>query len=64
MLVAGGLDLATIATGIGTWGAASWAVNQFLDVPKLREIPERFRELKDAHVELQKSPMGLFFKHK
>lgn len=63
MLVAGGLDLASIATGYGTWGAASWAVNQFLDVPKIRDIPGKFRSLKNAHIELRKSPMGLFFKH-
>ncbi len=63
MMLAGGLDIATIITGTGTFGAASLAVNHLLDVPKLREIPERFRELKNAHKELTKSPMGMLFKH-
>lgn len=64
MLTAGTLDVASIITGTGTFGAASLAVNQLLDVPKLRDIPERFRELRNAHVELRKSPMGLLFKNK
>ncbi|PJI91264.1 hypothetical protein BC777_0088 [Yoonia maricola] len=64
MIAAGAIDIASIATGVGTFGAASLAVNQLVDVPKLREIPERFRNLKDAHTELRKSPMGLFFDHK
>ena len=64
MVAAGAIDIASIATGVGTFGAASLAVNQLVDVPKLREIPERFRTLKNAHNELRKSPMGLFFAHK
>lgn len=64
MLIAGGIDIASIITGTPTFGAASFAVNQLLDVPKLREIPSRFRELKDAHVALKRSPMGMLFKHR
>jgi hypothetical protein len=64
MIIAGGIDIASIITGTPTFGAASFAVNQLIDVPKLREIPERFRELKNAHQELRKSPMGMLFKHK
>lgn len=64
MLAAGVIDIASIATGFGTFGAASLAVNQLIDAPKLREIPERFRNLKNAHTELKKSPTGLFFAHK
>jgi hypothetical protein len=64
MIVAGAIDIASIATGTPTFGAASFAVNQLVDSPKLREIPSRFRELKNADSELRKSPMGLLFKHK
>lgn len=64
MFVAGAIDIASIATGTPTFGAASFAVNQLVDSPKLREIPSRFRELKNAHIELKKSPMGLLFQHK
>lgn len=64
MIAAGSIDIASIATGTPTFGAASFAVNQLVDAPKLREIPSRFRELKNAHIELKKSPMGLFFNHK
>lgn len=64
MIVAGAIDIASIATGTPTFGAASFAVNQLVDSPKLREIPRRFRELRNANVELRKSPMGLLFQHK
>ncbi|WP_281017844.1 MULTISPECIES: hypothetical protein [unclassified Minwuia] len=63
-LVSGTIELAAIATGTPTFGVAAFAINQVVDAPKLRELPERFRSLRDAHVELKKSPMGLFFAHK
>lgn len=64
MIVAGAIDIASIITGTPTFGAASFAVNQLIDVPKLREIPERFRTLKNARTELKRSPMGMLFKYK
>ncbi len=63
MIAAGAIDIASIAVGTPTFGAASFAVNQLIDAPKLREIPEKFRTLKNAHLELKKSPMGLLFKN-
>lgn len=60
----GAVEIAAIATGTPFFGAAAFAANQILDVPKLKELPERFRELKNAHKELKKSPMGLLFAHK
>lgn len=64
MIAAGAIDIAAMVTGYPTFGAASLAVDQLVDTPKLREIPERFRTLKNAHIELKKSPMGILFKHK
>lgn len=63
-LVSGSLELSAILTGVPTFGVAGLVANQVLDAPKLREIPERFRELRNAHIELKKAPMGLFFKHR
>ncbi|MGP3698791.1 hypothetical protein [Rhodobacter sp. NSM] len=63
-IVSGAVELAAIATGTPAFGAAAFAINQVVDAPKLKEIPERFRELRDAHHELKRSPMGLFFAHK
>lgn len=63
-LVAGTIEVAAIATGTPTFGAAAFAINQVVDAPKLKELPERFRNLRDAQKELKKSPMGLFFAHK
>jgi hypothetical protein len=64
MLIEGGLGVASIITGSVTFGVASLAMNQTIDTPKWKELPSRFREMKSAHTELKKSPMGLFFKHK
>lgn len=64
MVAAGALDLTSIVVGTPTFGAASYMANQLVDVPKLREIPAKYRELRDAHRELRRSPMGLFFKHR
>jgi len=64
MLAAGAVDLTSIVVGTPTFGAASFMVNQLVDAPKLKEIPSKYRELRDAHRELRKSPMGLFFRHK
>ncbi|WP_353641393.1 hypothetical protein [Mesorhizobium sp. WSM2239] len=64
MLIAGGIDITSIIAGTPTFGAASFAVNQLVDAPKLRDIPERYRTLKNAHNELRKSPMGMFFRHR
>ena len=63
-VVTGAIELAAIATGTPTFGVAGFALNQVVDAPKLKEIPERYRTLKNAHNELKKSPMGLLFKHK
>lgn len=64
MAIAGGIDIASCIAGSPSFGLASFALNQLVDVPKMREIPARFRDLKNAHKELKKSPMGIFFKHK
>jgi hypothetical protein len=63
-LVAGTVEVAAIATGTPAFGAAAFAINQVIDAPKLKEIPERFRDLRNAHQELKKSPMGLLFAHR
>ncbi|MBN7760249.1 hypothetical protein R2G56_09645 [Nitratireductor aquimarinus] len=60
----GAIEIAAIATGMPVFEAAAFAANQILDAPKLKEIPERFMNIKNAHRELKKSPMGLLFAHK
>ncbi|WP_313760841.1 hypothetical protein [Rhizobium sp.] len=60
----GAVEIAAIATGTPLFGAAAFAANQILDVPKLKDIPARFMDLKNAHKELKKSPVGLLFAHK
>jgi len=60
----GAIELAAIAVGAPSFGAAAFAANQVIDAPKLKEIPSRFRTLRNAQKELKKSPMGLLFRHK
>ena len=64
MVGAAALDLTAIASGIPSVGAASWAANQALDLPKWKDIPARFREIRDDERGLKQSPMGLFLSHK
>ena len=64
MVGAAALDLTAIASGIPSIGAASWVANQALDLPKWKEIPARFREIRDDEKGLKQSPMGLFLDHK
>lgn len=59
----GAIEIAAIATGTPSFGVGAFVVNQLIDAPKLKDIPAKFRDLKNAHVELKKSPMGLLFKH-
>lgn len=63
-LVAGSIEIGAAVTGSPLFGVAAYMAGQVFDAPTLRKIPARFRELKDAHIELKKSPMGMFFKHK
>ena len=64
MVGAAALDLTAIASGIPSVGAASWAANQALDLPKWKEVPSRFKEIRDDERGLKQSPMGLFLAHK
>lgn len=62
-LVSGAIEVAAAASGLSVFGLGAVASSQLLDAPKLKELPKRFQELKNADSELRKSPMGLFFKH-
>jgi len=63
-MVVGAVEVAAAITGTPLFGVGAYAATQLVDAPTLRHLPERFRTLKNAHVELKKSPMGLLFKHK
>jgi hypothetical protein len=52
-----------IASALGVPGISlvGTAIDQAVEVPKLRELPERYRALKDAHQKLHHSAVGLLF---
>lgn len=64
LLAVGAVEIAAAITGTPLFGVGAYAASQLVDAPTLKQLPERFRTLKNAHVELKKSPMGLLFKHK
>lgn len=62
--VSGAIEVAAVASGLTAFGLGAIAASQVLDAPKLKELPRRLRDLRNADKELRKSPMGLFFKHR
>ena len=61
-IVSGGIEIGAALTGTPTWGLAVLAADQLLDAPKLREIPQRFRDLIDQNKQVKQSPVGMLFK--
>lgn len=61
-IVSGGIEIGAALTGTPTWGLAVLAADQLLDAPKLREIPQRFRDLVDQNKQVKQSPVGMLFK--
>lgn len=63
LIAVGAVEIAAAVTGTPLFGVGAYAASQLIDAPTLRQIPERFRNLKNAHAELKKSPMGMLFRH-
>jgi hypothetical protein len=63
-LVIGGVEVVAAATGSPTYGLVAIAADQLLDVPKLKELPGKFRKLVADGEALKRSPVGLLFKHR
>lgn len=61
-IVMGGIEIAAALTGTPSWGLGLIAANQVLDPPKLKEIPEIYREISAESEAIKKSPVGLLFK--
>lgn len=60
-LVVGTLEVAAVATGTPVYGLSAIAANQFVDAPKLKDIPKTIRELADDDERLKRSPVGMLF---
>lgn len=61
-IVMGGIEISAALTGTPAWGLAAFATNQFLDTPKLKEIPQRYRDLVEQNKKVKQSPVGMLFK--
>lgn len=59
MICTGAIELAAVATGTPLFGFASWAAGQVLDTPKIRDIPQKYRDLVEEDKKLSNSPVGL-----
>lgn len=60
-LTVGGVEVAAAITGTPLYGLAGLAAHQILDVPRLKEIPAKFRVLQEEDASLKRSPVGLLF---
>jgi hypothetical protein len=61
-LVTGTLAITAVATGYPVWGFAAYALDQVLDAPKLKELPNSIKELITENNKIQKSPVGMLYK--
>jgi len=64
VLVTGTLAVTAAVTGSPEWTLAAYAADQVLDPPKLKELPDAIRKLKQEGRDLKQSPVGMLFKYK
>ncbi|MDE0284027.1 MAG: hypothetical protein OXN26_05685 [Gammaproteobacteria bacterium] len=60
-MVTGTLEVAAAIIGTPIWGIAAFTVDQLLDVPKLKNIPQSIRDLAAESNKVKKSPVGMLF---
>lgn len=60
----GTVEIAAAGTGLPLFGIAGLLANQVLDVPKIKELIPKAREIKKEMDERKRSPVGLLFAHK
>lgn len=60
-MVTGTLEVTAAVIGTPVWGLIALAAGQFLDTPKLKDIPQSIRDLADESNRVKKSPVGMLF---
>jgi len=66
-LVMGSLEIASAYTGTPIYGVPTVVLSQLLDAPKLKDLPDSIKTIKQLEQEkqnLKKSPIGLMFNYK
>lgn len=61
-IVMGGIEVAAALTGTESWGMGAIIAGQFLDPPKLKDIPKTYKDISAEDEAVKKSPVGLLFK--
>lgn len=61
-IVTGSLGIGAALTGDAVWGLGAWIANELMDAPKLKEIPQRYRDLAEQNNKIKQSPVGMLFK--
>lgn len=62
-LAIGTLEVAAAATGTPLFGLAALAANQFVDVPKIKELPGKYKKIIEEDQKINRSPVGLLFRY-
>ncbi|MBK6983727.1 MAG: hypothetical protein IPH32_02715 [Bacteroidetes bacterium] len=66
-LVMGSVEIASACLGTPLYGLSTVALNQIIDAPKLKDLPNTVEKMKETDKEkqnLKKSPLGLMFSYK
>jgi hypothetical protein len=62
-IAVGTLELAAAGTGTPLFGMLALAANQFIDAPKLKELPGKYKDLLEEDKKKNRSPVGLLFSY-
>ena len=60
-IVIGTIEVAAALSGAPTFGLLAFAADQLLDIPKLKELPNKFQEIQKEAKTIKASPVGLLF---
>lgn len=66
-IVMGSVEIASACIGTPLYGLSTVVLNQILDAPKIKDLPQTFDKLKEIDnekSEIKRSPLGLIFKYK
>lgn len=63
-LAIGTIEITAISSGLPSWGLSAFVANQIFDVPKLKELPSKIKDLVEDSRKLKKSPLGILYKYK
>ncbi len=66
-IVMGTVEIAAACIGTPLYGMSAFAIDQLLDAPKIKDLPNSIDKIKDFNKQqknLRQTPMGLIFKYK